>query len=195
MDYRLNKSTLLEILGQWNGFIHRKVHLIACGGTAMTLMDIKHSTRDVDFIVPIVSEYNYLIRVLKDLGYQQTTGHGWQKNDALFIFDLFPGNRIHTTELLRSPLEEGNHRLLKAFSRLYIGILNDYDLISSKLFRGSNVDFDDCLMLVKTHQDSIDIEHLKRHFTEMARYDISENRIQRHLEHFLAMLREGKLYA
>jgi hypothetical protein len=129
------------------------------------------------------------------LGYQQTTGHGWQKNDALFIFDLFPGNRIHTTELLRSPLEEGNHRLLKAFSRLYIGILNDYDLISSKLFRGSNVDFDDCLMLVKTHQDSIDIEHLKRHFTEMARYDISENRIQRHLEHFLAMLREGKLYA
>jgi hypothetical protein len=194
MDYRLNKSTLLEILGQWNGFIHRKVHLIACGGTAITLMDIKPSTRDVDFIVPIVSEYNYLIRVLKDLGYQQTTGHGWQKNDELFIFDLFPGNRIHTTELLRSPLEEGNHRLLKAFSRLYIGILNDYDLISSKLFRGSNVDFDDCLMLIKAHQDRIDIEHLKRHFSELARYDISENRIRRHLEHFLAMLREERQY-
>jgi hypothetical protein len=38
MEYRLNKSRLLEILREWNRFLQRKVHLIACGGTAMTLM-------------------------------------------------------------------------------------------------------------------------------------------------------------
>jgi hypothetical protein len=91
---------LLEILEQWNRFLRRKVHLIACGGTAMTLMDIKPSTKDVDFIVPNVPEHVYLIRVLKELGYEQVTGCGWQRRGDIFRFDLFPGKRIHTTELL-----------------------------------------------------------------------------------------------
>jgi len=53
MEYRLNKQTLTELLGQWNAFLKRKVHLVACGGTALTLMDIKPSTKDVDFMVPV----------------------------------------------------------------------------------------------------------------------------------------------
>jgi len=44
MDYRINKQTLLDVLGQWNGFLRRKIHLIACGGTALTLWDIKPYT-------------------------------------------------------------------------------------------------------------------------------------------------------
>ena len=194
MEYRLNKQTLLEILGRWNGFIKRKVHLIACGGTALTLLDIKPSTKDVDFIVPDELEYKYLIRTLKDLGYRQTTGSGWQRKEDIFIFDLFPGKRIHTTELLETPLKEGNHILLKEFSHFYIGVLNDYDLIASKLFRGSTVDFDDCLMLVKSHKDIIDIRHLELHFRELAKYDISENRILGYLENFINLLRKENLY-
>lgn len=69
MEYRLNKKSLLEVLSQWNGFLKRKVHLIACGGTALTLLDIKPSTKDVDMIVPVEVEYRYLIKILKDLGY------------------------------------------------------------------------------------------------------------------------------
>ncbi len=101
MDYRLDKQTLLDVLRQWNGFFRRKIHLIACGGTALTLMNIKPSTKDVDFLVPVEPEYRYLIRTLKDLGYRQITGSGWQKKGELFIFDLFAGKRIHTTELLQ----------------------------------------------------------------------------------------------
>jgi len=189
MENQLNKQALLEILGQWNGFVKRKVHLIACGGTALTLLGIKPSTKDVDFIVPIESEFKYLIRILKDLGYRQTTGAGWQRKDEMFIFDLFPGRRIHTTELMESPLKEGMHRLLKEFSHLYIGVLNDYDLIASKLFRGSTVDFDDCLMLVKAQRDTIDIRRLEHHFRELAKYDISEKRILKNLEAFLDLLK------
>lgn len=194
MDYRLNKRTLLDILGQWNGFFKRKIHLIACGGTALTLLDIKPSTKDADFMVPVEPEYKYLIKILKDLGYQQTTGSGWQKKEDIYVFDLFPGKRIHTTELLESPLEEGKHLLLKEFSHLYIGILNDYDLIASKLFRGSDVDFEDCLMLVKARKDKINIKRIEQHFKELSRYDISEKRIAVHLEHFLNLLREEKVY-
>ena len=45
MDYRLDKYKLLEILEQWHHFLRKKVHLIACGGTAMTLWDVKPSTK------------------------------------------------------------------------------------------------------------------------------------------------------
>jgi len=194
MEYRLNKQTLLDVLGQWNVFVKRKVHLIACGGTALTLLDIKPSTKDVDFLVPIESEYKYLIRIFRDLGYQQTTGSGWQKKGDLFIFDLFPGKRIHTTELLESSLEEGNHILLKEFSYLYIGILNEYDLLVSKLFRGTDVDFEDCLALVKAKKQEIDIKLFERRFLETALYEISEEKVKKHLNYFLRMVKKEKIY-
>ena len=194
MEYRLNKQALTDVLGQWNAFLRRKVHLIACGGTALSLMDIKPSTKDVDFMVPIEPEYRYLIKTLKDLDYQQQTGSGWYKKGDLFVFDLFVGKRIHTTDLLESPLERENHTLFKEFSHLYIGILNPYDLIASKLFRGTSVDFEDCLMLVKKRKESINLRRVEQHFRELASYDNSEERIIVNLEHFLSLLRKEKLY-
>ncbi len=194
MEYRPNKQTLLDVLGQWNAFLKRKIHLIACGGTALTLLDIKQSTKDVDFLVPIETEYKYLIKTIKDLGYQQKTVSGWLRQEDKYIFDIFPGKRIHTTELLESPLKKDKHTFLKEFSHLYIGILNDYDLIASKLFRGSSVDFEDCLMLVKARSKKIDVKYFVENFKKLAGYDISENRISKNLNDFLALLREEKLY-
>ena len=192
--YRLDKQTLLEVMSQWNGFLKRKIHLIACGGTALTLLEIKPSTKDVDFMVPDESEYGYLVKTLKSLGYHQVTGWGWSREGEPFIFDLFPGKRIHTTELLDSPLKADNHLFLYEFSRVYIGILNEYDLISSKLFRGTRVDFEDCLMLVRARRDKIDINHLVQHFKELASYDISEDRLGQNIEHFLDLLKQEGLY-
>ena len=189
MKYRLNKQTLLDILSQWNGFLKRKVHLIACGGTALTLMNIKPSTKDVDFLVPDETEYRYLLRILKDLGYKPATGSGWKKQNEHYIFDLFPGKRIHTTELKSSPIEKENHFLFKEFSYLYIGILNDFDLITSKLFRGMSVDFEDCLMLVKARKGKFDLKRFINHYKEIASYDISEDRIIMNLDRFLDFIK------
>ena len=194
MEYRLDKNSLLKILEQWQPFLKKKVHLIACGGTAMTLWDVKPSTKDVDFMVPNVSEHKYLINILKDLDYEPVTAYGWLRKGDVFRFDLFPGKRIHTTELIESPMEPGRHRLLKEYSRLYIGILNEYDLISSKLMRGTGVDYEDCLMLVKVRHEHIDIELLKSHFCELASYDIAEDRIIGNIDRFIERLREEKLY-
>lgn len=193
MGYRLNKDRLLDILVEWNRFLKRKVHLIACGGTAMTLLGVKPSTKDVDFMVPKVREHDYLMKQLKALGYKRTTASGWMRNGEDFQFDIFCGNRIHTTELLESPLEEGRHIILKEFSHLYIGILNDYDLISSKLMRGTRVDFEDCLSLVEAHRKEIHIERLVRHFNEMVRYDVAVDRLKPNIDHFLVLLQKKGL--
>ena len=136
MQNRVDKQNLMDTLAGWNDFLNRTVHLIACGGTAMTLMGIKFSTKDIDFIIPEENEHKYLIDILQDLGYKPVRGPGWQKENG-FIFDLFRGKQIHTTELLESPLKEGNNIFLKEFSHIYLGVLNYYDLITSKLFRGT----------------------------------------------------------
>jgi hypothetical protein len=110
------------------------------------------------------------------------------------VFDLFAGKRIHTTDLLGSPLEKGNHALFKEYSHLYIGILNPYDLIASKLFRGTGVDFEDCLMLMKSRKESIDLTRVEQHIKELASYDISEKRTLQNLEYFLSIARKETRY-
>jgi len=164
--------------------------MIACGGTAMTLIGVKESTKDVDFMVPNQSEYNYLIATLDSLGYKPDTAAGWRREGEPFRFDLFKGNNIHTTTLLESPLEEGRHTLLMEYSRLYIGILNDYDLIASKLMRGETVDFDDCLRLAGARKDQLDLTKLEEHWHEMVDLEIAEDRIRPNIEVFLERLNE-----
>lgn len=192
MTYRLDKNQLLDILGQWNHFLKRKVHLIACGGTAMTLLGVKPSTKDVDFMVPDTKEHAYLTKQLQKLGYRLSTAVGWEKRGEPFRFDLFRGNNIHTTGLMHSPLEEGRNHTLIEFSHLYIGILNDYDLTASKLMRGTRVDFEDCLALAVAHREQLDIGRLVAHFHEMVGYDVAEERLRPHMERFLEQLRESR---
>ena len=193
MEYRLNKDSLLANLFQWNSFLKRKVHLIACGGTAMTLLNIKASTRDIDLIVPKKEEYEYLIKTIQQLGYKNVSGYGWTREGELFTFDLFSGKKIHTTELLDDPIKKDRHVLVKEFSHIYLGVLNDYDLIVSKLFRGDQVDFEDCVHLAEAHKNEIDIKKLKTHFFELLSYHpVGEGRIRGHWESFERKLREAK---
>ena len=184
MGYRLNQKDLLDTLGLWNGFLNKKIHLIACGGTALTLLGVKESTKDVDMLVPVDQEYDYLIKTLKQLGYQSSSGSGWQRFGETFTFDLFRGKRVHTTELLESPLEKTNHILIKELAHIYIGVLNPYDLIVSKLFRGTSVDVDDCLMLFKAKQKDIKIDLLRERFIETAKYDTSEYELIKTWDHY-----------
>lgn len=185
MENRLNTDMLLTYLAQWDRFLKRKVHCIACGGTAMTLLGIKASTRDVDFMVPDKKEYDYLTRTISQLGYKNVRGAGWARTGEPFIFDLFAGNHIHTTELLMSPLEEGRHALIKELAHIYVGVLNDYDLIVSKLFRGDAVDFQDTLQLMTEHESRIDLKALREHFFEMLKYhSVGEDRIKGHWDTF-----------
>ncbi len=195
MEYRLTKTDLLQTLGLWNRFLNKKVHLIACGGTAMTLWGIKESTKDVDLLIPIDQEYDYLIKTLKQLGYTQETGSGWRKEGEVFIFDLFKGKRVHTTELLESSIEKENHVVVKELSYIYIGILNEYDLIVSKLFRGTTVDVEDCLMLFRARRNEIKMERLKERYMETAKYDIAEDRLIKNWENYERVFKEACLSA
>ncbi len=79
MEYRINKQGLLDKISVWDGFLKRKVHLIACGGTAMTLLGVKASTKDIDLLVPNEEEHSYLVGILQQLGYKSASGWGLVK--------------------------------------------------------------------------------------------------------------------
>jgi hypothetical protein len=190
MEYRIDKQGLMDRLSGWDRFFKRGVHLIACGGTALTLLGIKASTKDIDLIIPDINEYEYLIGILKQLGYESVSGHGWARGDG-FIFDLFRGNFVHTTELLENPMNKSNHVLIKEFEMVYLAVLNYYDIIITKLFRGDSVDIEDCLMLMRSKGNKIDLKHLESRFKETASFDVSEDRVNKNLEYFLKRLKEG----
>ena len=63
-NYRLSGDDLVSTLDNWNSLMNFKVHLIACGGTAMTLLDIKDSTKDIDFVVPKENEYKRMMKAV-----------------------------------------------------------------------------------------------------------------------------------
>jgi hypothetical protein len=126
------------------------------------------------------------------LGYKPASGWGWERGDG-FIFDLFRGKSVHTTELLESPLEKGNHILVKEFDRIYLGVLNYYDLIISKLFRATAIDIDDCLALARDKKKDMDFQRLKKRFRETASFDVSEDKVNKNFEHFLNILKKEGL--
>lgn len=190
MDYRIGRAGLLDRLRLWNGYLRRRVRLVACGGTALTLLGFKDSTKDIDLIVPEPKEYEYLIKMLTSIGYSRTTQNAWRTND-IFIFDIYSGSRVHTTELLESPLKRGNHTVVEELSRIQLSVLNDYDLIITKLFRGTAVDFEDCMALAKGRQGALDPDKLKERFRETASYALGEDRINKNLNIFLEQLKEG----
>lgn len=172
----------MDRLSIWNEYLRRKVHLIACGGTALTLLGIKDSTKDIVLIVPDEAEHDYLLKILKDLGYIKISRHGWSSGDQ-FIFDIFRGDHVYTTGLLNSPLKEGFHSLVKEFSYLYLGVLNDYDLIITKIFRATLIDIEDCKALV-INRGYIEWDELEKRFKETVSYDIHPEKLMENLEIF-----------
>jgi hypothetical protein len=173
--YRLTDVDLMQTLENWERLLSFRVHLIACGGTALTLLGIKESTKDVDFTVPEKKEYERLMSFLSKLGYQEKGGGLAHPDYPFFLFQFWSGNRVFTVDLSRSPLEPGRNIPVKRWRHLYVGALNVIDLIITKMSRGTGVDMDDCVAVFATGK--VDAETLLREYLEAARYDLNPKRM------------------
>ena len=189
-DYRQGKSELLRTLEEWDKLMpgRAKIHLIACGGTALTLLGYKESTKDVDFMVPVEKEHDLLIQFLTDAGYRQASGSGWMRPGEKTIYDLYKGKRVFTTELLDSPLNKDGNKKILELKKIYLGVLNPIDWIITKMFRGSSVDREDCMALAK--HEKINLKKLEARFKETAKYDVSEEKILKNLELILSDIKK-----
>jgi hypothetical protein len=189
--YRLSANDLLDTLDNWNSLMNFRVRLIACGGTALTLLKIKDSTRDIDFTVPMHKEYDRLMKFLGDLGYEEKGGGLAHDDDPNFIYQFWRGNKVFTTDLLDSPLDPGRHILIKRWSHIYLAALNLTDLIITKMFRGTPVDRDDCIAVFATRE--VNAEKLLERYSETARYDLNPEKMMKNFVYLAEDLRELKL--
>ncbi len=190
MEYRQGKNQLISALEKWDKLLPGRgmIHLIACGGTALTLLGYKESTKDVDFMVPVETEYDRLIDFLEKAGYKQVSDSGWMYPDEKVIYDLYKGKRVFTTELLESPLVDDGNKMILQSKRIYLGVLNSIDWVITKMFRGSYGDVQDCMALAQ--HERIDLKKLEKRFRETASFDVSEERVLKNLELILSEFRK-----
>jgi hypothetical protein len=191
IKYRLRVNDLLDTLDNWNSLMNFRVRLIACGGTALTLLKIKDSTKDIDFTVPVEREYDRLMKFLRALGYEEKGGGLAHDDDPNFIYQFWCGNKVFTTNLLDSPLEPGKNIPIKRWSHIHLAALNLTDLIITKMFRGTPVDRDDCIAAFATGQ--VNADELLERYSEAARYDLNPEKMMRNFVYLAEGLRELEL--
>ena len=189
MEYRVTANELQQTLASWDVLFPGRgtIHLVACGGTALSLLGYKESTKDVDFLVPHEKEYERLVKFLTRAGYERVTGEGWKRPDEAIRYDVYLGKRVFQTELLNSPLDQKGHQPIWEGKKIHLSVLNAADLIITKLFRGTEQDVEDCITL-RTHE-AVNLQALEARYRETARYEISEGRVIKNLERFLAKVR------
>lgn len=181
----------MQTLDNWERLINFRVNLIGCGGTALTLLGIKESTKDIDFIVPVVGEYNKLMIFLERLGYGEKGGGLWHPDDPLFLYQFWAGARVFTTDLLESPLEPGRNILIKKWRNIYLGALNLPDVIITKMSRGTQLDIEDCVAAYS--KSDIDPDKLLERYAEAAKYDLNPNKMMQNLTRLVEELFESRL--
>jgi hypothetical protein len=191
IKYRLRVNDLLDTLDNWNSLMNFRVRLIACGGTALTLLKIKDSTKDIDFTVPVEREYDRLMKFLRALGYEEKGGGLAHDDDPNFIYQFWCGNKVFTTNLLDSPLEPGKNIPIKRWSHIHLAALNLTDLIITKMFRGTPVDRDDCIAAFATGQ--VNADELLERYSEAARYDLNPEKMMRNFVYLAEGLRKLEL--
>ena len=189
--YRISGVDLLDTLENWDSLMNFRVRLIACGGTALTLLNIKESTKDIDLIVPETSEYDKLMKFLKVLNYRFKGNGLVHEDDPYFIYQFWCGNKVFTTDLLESPLKENKHILINRWTHIYLGALNLTDLIITKMFRGTPGDREDSIAAFSTGQ--VNAEKLLESYSEAARYDLNPEKVMQNLGYLAEGLYEDQL--
>ncbi len=189
MQFRLTQKDLFDILDVWDNNLKQRVFVAACGGTALTIYGHKESTKDVDFLVPDPSHFTTLVSMLKKLGYSQATGNGYRHPDQPWIFDLFRGQTIFTTDLLDPVNSPGKHRLIKTYSHLSLACINPDDLVISKIFRGTMVDEEDSLLMIQS--ENIALDQLVTRYIDTAGYNIQPSKCKTNLTNFVTFLGEN----
>lgn len=144
----ITKNDLIGWLKEIGKKLEKKIILVAVGGTALTLLRIKESTRDVDFC--LASEDVKLFRNLV-------------KGDK-FRVDIFQDGFIFSEQLPADYLEK-SLKLDVMLPNIDLRVLSLEDIIITKAARYNERDEADIAAIAKTNK--VDINKLKKRFKEV----------------------------
>jgi len=175
-DQEINAEALFELLTSLSKYVERDLKMYALGGTALTILSIKNSTRDVDINIESKREYDYVRRLFTDLGFENR-GLRWLTQEGL-AFDLFWGSNIMGTNLLPDCI--GRAKLIRSFGNIILYTLPLEDIIISKLARGDIRDFDDIKAIFE--REKIDLKGLAQRYKQTMESSIVSDSRQKFLD-------------
>ena len=130
------------------------------------------------------------MKFLQSLGYEEKGGGLAHPDDPYFLYQFWVGNRVFTTDLLDPPLDPGKNIPIKKWRHIYLGALNLQDLIITKMFRGMQVDVDDCVAVFAISE--IDPEELLKRYAETAKHGLNPEKMIQNFNVFAeALLEKG----
>ncbi len=128
-----NKSALFDLLEVLNEDLTKKITLVAAGGTAMTLLDLKDSTLDIDFTIPGCDriEFEQVLR----------------SNPPGYKVDRWTDGCVFCQTLPRDYLEKSIK--IKEFSHITLRVLQPVDIIVTKIGRLNDRDIQDIELCIR----------------------------------------------
>lgn len=122
-----DKSALFDFLSVLNEDLTKKITLVAAGGTAMTLLDLKASTIDIDFTIPGCDRVEFE-QALKN-------------NVPGYRVDRWTDGCVFCQKLPKDYLEKSIK--IKDFSHILLRALQPIDIIVTKIGRLNARDLQD----------------------------------------------------
>ncbi len=132
----LDGAQLFDFLDTLGKELPRRIILAAAGGTAMTLLGLKPSTRDVDFTGPL-EDIEALKRALK------MTPHG-------FKVDCWPGGQVFSQILPRDYLKKSIP--VRRVKNIDLRALHPLDVVVTKIGRLDERDLEDIEACIKGYR-------------------------------------------
>ena len=123
----LDKAVLFNLLKNFDEEAKEKITLVAVGGTAMTLLDLKVSTLDIDFTVPR-SDKPEFDRV------RNLVPHG-------FKIDVYVDGSVFCNTLPDDYLDRSSE--IRNFNKIFLRALHPVDIIVTKIGRLNDRDIQD----------------------------------------------------
>jgi hypothetical protein len=156
-----NAEELFELLDSLSKYIEENIKMYALGGTALTILEIKLSTRDIDINIHSYKEYLYICKLFEQMGFKKTGTIRWLTQEGL-AFDLFTRSNFLGTQLLPDGLERS--KFIKSFGKIELYTLCLEDIIISKLARGDMRDFNDIKKILESNK--INLNYLVSRYKE-----------------------------
>ena len=148
MLMEIGTKTLEEIIIEFDRYLTRKTRVIAVGGTALTLLGKKASTRDIDLCFTEERVALSFIQAAKKMGYRSEMSNKLMGKSV--IIDVYSNGYIFCVQLPEDYSEKAVK--IRDFHKIELYALAPIDLLITKAARFNERDKEDIMTIIRSYK-------------------------------------------
>jgi hypothetical protein len=146
----VESKTLTEFILEFDKHLSRRMRIIAVGGTALTLLGKKASTKDIDFCFVQDSDKKSFVKIARRLGYISESARLVCRD---LTIDVYSNGYIFCVQL---PSDyAANAVKIREMQKIDLFALSPLDLIITKASRFNDRDKEDILTIIDAYDVSL----------------------------------------